>query len=82
MLSSFTGTDQLQIRLNAGNITRYNRGACADGVTNTDMTRLSFDNVFGESDNDVGIDKINYAFNLGKALRPNPGCRQSSSPKS
>ena len=71
LLSSFTGTDQLQIRLNAGNITRYNRGPFADGVgvTNTDMTRLSFDNVFGESDNDVGLDKINYAFNLGKALR-------------
>jgi len=69
LLSSFTGTDQLQVRLNAGNITRYNRGPFLDGVTGTDMTRLSFDNVFGESDNDVGIDKINYAFNLGKALR-------------
>ncbi|MGB3636193.1 MAG: iron uptake porin [Rivularia sp. (in: cyanobacteria)] len=68
-LSSFTGTDQLQVRLNAGNITRYNRGPFVDGVTGTDMTRLSFDNVFGETDNDVGLDKLNYAFNLGKALR-------------
>ncbi|MEO1764469.1 MAG: iron uptake porin [Cyanobacteria bacterium J06629_18] len=69
LLSSFSGTDRLQVRLNAGNITRYNRGPFVDGVTGTDMTRLSFDNVFGESENDVGIDKINYAFNLGKALR-------------
>ncbi|MBV6626372.1 MAG: iron uptake porin [Rivularia sp. (in: Bacteria)] len=69
LLSSFTGTDQLQVRLNAGNITRYNRGPFLDGITGTDMTRLSFDNVFGETDNDVGLDKLNYAFNLGEALR-------------
>ncbi len=69
LLSSFTGTDELELRLNAGNITRYNRGPFLDGVTGTDMTRLSFDNVFGESNNDVGLDKLNYAFNLGKALR-------------
>ncbi|MEM6753709.1 MAG: iron uptake porin [Cyanobacteria bacterium P01_C01_bin.38] len=69
LLSSFTGTDELELRLNAGNITRYNRGPFADGITNTDMTRLSFDNVFGESDNDVGLDKLSYAFNLSDALR-------------
>ena len=69
LLSSFTGSDQLEVRLNAGNITRYNRGPFLDGVTGTDMTRLSFDNVFGESDGDVGLDKLNYDFNLGKALR-------------
>lgn len=69
LLSSFTGTDELELRLNAGNITRYNRGPFADGITNTDMTRLSFDNVFGEANNDVGLDKLSYAFNLGDALR-------------
>ena len=69
LLSSFTGSDQLEVRLNAGNITRYNRGPFLDGVTGTDMTRLSFDNVFGEADGDVGLDKLNYDFNLGKALR-------------
>ena len=69
LLSSFTGTDQLQIRLNAGNITRYNRQFDGSGITRTDMTRLSFDNVFGEGNNDVGLDKLNYSFNLGKALR-------------
>ncbi len=67
--SSFTGTDELQIRLNAGNITRYNRQFDNSGITGTDMTRLSFDNVFGEGNNNVGLDKLSYAFNLGKALR-------------
>ncbi|MGB3652705.1 MAG: iron uptake porin, partial [Rivularia sp. (in: cyanobacteria)] len=67
--SSFTGTDELQIRLNAGNITRYNRQFDNSGITGTDMTRLSFDNVFGEANNDVGLDKLSYAFNLGKTLR-------------
>jgi hypothetical protein len=69
LLSSFTGKDELLVRLNAGNITRYNRGPFLDGVTGTDMTRLSFDNVFGESNNDVGLDKLSYAFNLGETLR-------------
>ncbi|MEO1373408.1 MAG: iron uptake porin [Cyanobacteria bacterium J06635_10] len=69
LFSSFTGGDRLQIRLNAGNIPRFNRQFDGSGITGTDMTRLSFDNVFGERNNDVGIDKINYAFNLGKALR-------------
>lgn len=69
LLSSFTGTDQLQVRLNAGNITRYNRQFDNSGITGTDMTRLSFDNVFGERNNDVGLDKLSYAFNLGKTLR-------------
>ena len=67
--SSFTGTDELQIRLNASNITRYNRQFDDSGITGTDMTRLSFDNVFGEANNDVGLDKLSYAFNLGNALR-------------
>ncbi|MGB6298090.1 MAG: iron uptake porin [Rivularia sp. (in: cyanobacteria)] len=69
LLSSFTGTDELELRLNAGNITRYNRQPDNSGITGTDMTRLSFDNVFGEANNDVGLDKLSYAFNLGDALR-------------
>ncbi len=59
--SSFTGTDKLQTRLNAGNITGF-RG----DVTGTNMTRLGFDTNNG---NDVEIDKLNYAFNFGDALR-------------
>ncbi|MGB3756579.1 MAG: iron uptake porin [Rivularia sp. (in: cyanobacteria)] len=69
LLSSFTGKDELLVRLNAGNITRYNRQFDNSGITGTDMTRLSFDNVFGESNNDVGLDKLSYAFNLSDALR-------------
>jgi hypothetical protein len=58
--SSFTGTDQLQTRLNAGNIISN-----ADS-TGTSMTRLGYD---GGSTNAVSIDKLNYAFNLSKAIR-------------
>ncbi|MCX7595772.1 MAG: iron uptake porin, partial [Fischerella sp.] len=58
--SSFTGSDQLQIRLQAGNVPNLN------GATGTNMTRLSFDN---DTDNSVEIDKINYAFNLNDSIR-------------
>ncbi|WP_071188990.1 iron uptake porin [Trichormus sp. NMC-1] len=63
--SSFTGTDQLQTRLNAGNIVS-NSGSAAAGGTGTNMTRLGYD---GGSDNSVSIDKLNYAFNFGKRIR-------------
>ncbi|MGD1910238.1 MAG: iron uptake porin [Rivularia sp. (in: cyanobacteria)] len=69
LFSSFTGKDRLQVRLSAGNVTRFNRQFDGSGITGTNMTRLSFDNGFGEVDNDIGIDKINYAFNLGERLR-------------
>ncbi|MGJ5672106.1 MAG: iron uptake porin [Nostochopsis sp.] len=58
--SSFMGTDQLQIRLQAGNITNFG------SATGTNMARLAYDN---NTDNDVEIDKINYAFNLNPAIR-------------
>ncbi|NMF61666.1 hypothetical protein DP113_33225 (plasmid) [Brasilonema octagenarum UFV-E1] len=61
LLSSFFGSDRLQIRLQARNVTPY-----GTGVTGTNMTRLSFD---GNDSNDVLIDKLNYAFNLGDAVR-------------
>ncbi|MEH2137849.1 iron uptake porin [Nostoc sp.] len=60
LFSSFTGKDQLQIRLNANN-TISNAA-----VSGTNMTRLAFD---GNNNNSVVIDKINYAFNLTDALR-------------
>ncbi|MBD2493561.1 iron uptake porin [Nostoc sp. FACHB-280] len=60
LLSSFTGTDQLQVRLQAGNIAN-NRG-----VTGTSQTRLSFAD---PTDNQVQVDKINYAFNLSDYIR-------------
>ncbi len=59
--SSFFGTDQLQTRLQARNITQY-----GTNVTGTDMTRLGFD---GNNNNDIEIDKLNYAFNLSEAIR-------------
>ncbi|MDJ0732939.1 MAG: iron uptake porin [Nostocaceae cyanobacterium] len=61
--SSFTGTDKLETRLNAGNITGF------DDATGTRMARLGFDSFTGDNGNDVEIDKINYAFNFGDALR-------------
>ncbi|WP_103125389.1 iron uptake porin, partial [Nostoc cycadae] len=60
LLSSFTGTDQLQVRLQAGNIVN-NRS-----VTGTSQTRLSFAD---PTDNQVQVDKINYAFNLSDYIR-------------
>ncbi|BDI17762.1 porin [Nostoc cf. commune SO-36] len=70
LYSSFTGTDQLQIRLNAGNIVS-NAGTAATATapasgTGTNMTRLGFD---GDTGNSVAIDKINYAFNFTDAVR-------------
>ncbi|MEH2460216.1 iron uptake porin [Nostoc sp.] len=62
LYSSFTGKDQLQIRLNAGNIVSNT------GVSGTNMTRLAYDGVTGTG-NSVVIDKINYAFNFSDAVR-------------
>jgi hypothetical protein len=59
--SSFTGKDQLQIRLQALNTTSNS------SVTGTNMTRLAYDG--NDSTNNVIIDKINYAFNLTDAVR-------------
>jgi hypothetical protein len=65
--SSFTGTDQLQTRLNAGNIIQNGTpGSTTPGNTGTNMTRLGYD---GNSSNAVSIDKLNYAFNLGEKVR-------------
>ncbi|MEA5602949.1 iron uptake porin [Nostoc sp. UHCC 0252] len=60
LYSSFTGTDRLQIRLNAANIVSNS------AVTGTNMTRLGFD---GNNGNSVEIDKVNYAFNFSNAAR-------------
>ncbi|MBD2440681.1 iron uptake porin [Nostoc sp. FACHB-110] len=63
LLSSFTGKDQLQVRLQAGNIVNN------ASVTGTNMTRLAYADFTGTSGNEVQIDKINYAFNLSDAVR-------------
>ncbi|WYL97475.1 MAG: iron uptake porin [Gloeotrichia echinulata IR180] len=58
--TSFTGKDQLQTRLQAGNIVSN------AGTTGTNMTRLGYD---GGSINNVEVDKLNYAFNLSDSIR-------------
>jgi hypothetical protein len=60
--SSFMGTDKMQIRLNASNIANYGT------PSGTDMTRLGFDGPTTPGNN-VVIDKVNYAFNLGEKIR-------------
>jgi len=60
--SSFTGTDQLQTRLQGRNIVNNK------GTTGTNMTRLGFDGN-EEDNNSVTIDKLNYAFNLSDKVR-------------
>ena len=70
--SSFMGTDQLQTRLNAGNIFNNNNptnaAATANTGTGTNMTRLGYD-TGANSNNSVSIDKLNYAFNLSEKIR-------------
>ncbi len=70
LLSSFVGTDRLEVRLNAGNIIS-NVGSAAVGAvpafgTGTNMTRLGFD---GNTTNNVSIDKANYGFNFTDTVR-------------
>ncbi|AFY44201.1 cyanobacterial porin [Nostoc sp. PCC 7107] len=62
LLSSFTGTDQLQVRLQANNIVN---GTVP--FTGTNQTRLAYAEPI--LNNDVQIDKINYAFNLTNFAR-------------
>ncbi|MBW4667720.1 MAG: iron uptake porin [Cyanomargarita calcarea GSE-NOS-MK-12-04C] len=66
--SSFTGKDQLQIRLEAGNVFNNNGSSLGTAATGTNMTRLTYDG-FDNNQNGVIVDKINYAFNLTSAVR-------------
>ncbi|MFM2064623.1 MAG: hypothetical protein RLZZ507_4294 [Cyanobacteriota bacterium] len=58
--SSFTGTDRLEVRLNARNIVQN------QAVTGTRQTRLGID---GDTGNFVEVDQLNYAFNVGNNIR-------------
>jgi Carbohydrate-selective porin, OprB family/S-layer homology domain len=60
-VTSFTGKDTLNLRLEGGNITELD-----DSVTGTRMTRLSFDE---DSGNDVGLDELYYQFLVGDRLK-------------
>jgi Carbohydrate-selective porin, OprB family/S-layer homology domain len=66
--SSFTGKDQLQIRMQAGNVFNNNGSTLGAAATGTNMTRLAYDG-FDNNQNGVTIDKINYGFNLTSAVR-------------
>ncbi|MBD2346899.1 iron uptake porin [Anabaena subtropica] len=61
--SSFTGSDKLQVRMQARNVPQY-----SGTNTGTNMTRLGFDGVTTNGTN-VEVDKVNYEFNLSNALR-------------
>ncbi|WP_414549904.1 iron uptake porin [Anabaena sp. CCY 0017] len=61
--TSFTGRDKLETRLNSGNFVSN------DDVTGTRMTRLGFDTGTGDDDNNLEIDKVNYAFNFSDSIR-------------
>lgn len=60
-LTSFTGKDELNIRLESGNIPEFD-----DSITGTRMTRLGFDE---DTANDVGLDEVYYSFLLNDRLK-------------
>jgi hypothetical protein len=60
LYSSFSGKDQLKIRLESGNFIRLS------DATGTDMARLSHDS---NTDNDIELKDVVYRFPLGKNIR-------------
>jgi hypothetical protein len=70
LVTSFTGSDQLQTRLQAINTLSNNSTANATG---TNMTRLGYDNSNNggtiSGNNSVSLDKLNYAYNFGDKIR-------------
>ena len=59
--TSFTGKDQLRVRMQGRNITQFRRG-----LTGTSMTRLGHD---GDNGNDLEVDDLWYKFPIGKKFR-------------
>jgi hypothetical protein len=60
LVSSFTGKDKLQVRLQARNT------PALEDVTGTQMANLGFD---GDNDNEMEVDELEYRFPLGKETR-------------
>ncbi|QHG18195.1 iron uptake porin [Nostoc sp. ATCC 53789] len=59
-VSSFTGKDKLEVRLQARNT------PALEDVTGTQMANLGFD---GDDENEVEVDELEYRFPLGKRTR-------------
>ncbi|MCF2145686.1 iron uptake porin [Desmonostoc muscorum LEGE 12446] len=60
-VTSFTGKDELNLRLESGNIPEFD-----ESITGTIMTRLGFDEDTG---NDIGLDEVYYSFPIGEKLK-------------
>ncbi len=60
-VTSFTGKDELNLRLESGNIPEFD-----ESITGTLMTRLGFDEDTG---NDIGLDEVYYSFPIGEKLK-------------
>ncbi|MBD2452654.1 iron uptake porin [Nostoc sp. FACHB-87] len=60
-LTSFTGKDELNIRLESGNIPEFD-----ENITGTGMTRLGFDE---DTNNNIGLDEVYYAFPIGDRIK-------------
>ncbi|WP_414571316.1 iron uptake porin [Nostoc sp. CCY 9925] len=60
-VTSFTGKDELNLRLESGNIPEFD-----ERITGTTMTRLGFDEDTG---NDIGLDEVYYSFPIGEKLK-------------
>ncbi|AFY44328.1 iron uptake porin [Nostoc sp. PCC 7107] len=60
-VTSFTGKDELNLRLESGNIPEFD-----ENITGTGMTRLGFDEDTG---NNVGLDEVYYAFPIGDRIK-------------
>lgn len=60
-ITSFTGKDELSLRLESGNIPEFD-----ENITGTAMTRLGFDE---DTDNNVGLDEVYYSFPIGDRIK-------------
>jgi len=60
-LTSFTGKDEFNVRLESGNIPEFD-----ENITGTAMTRLGFDE---DTNNNVGLDEVYYAFPIGDRIK-------------
>jgi hypothetical protein len=60
-LTSFTGKDELNVRLESGNIPEFD-----ESISGTKMTRLGFDE---DTVNDISLDEVYYSFPIGDSIK-------------